>query len=390
VTVADPRSRRDRHDRGLTLVELLVTITIASFITAATFAFFAGQQRIYDVQSKLLGVQQNLWSSMDTLGRYARLAGKGMLGCVRADSDLAGPDQGDPPCGGTTAPQTGLRVYRSGTGFLRIAPLWIQNGASGAPDTLTIAYGNGASGNYTDATLATDIQTGRPMVPINVLTGETALFRVNEFLMLIEKGQANGDRGCTLFQLTGTDVAANRLLRDAAGSSWNPSADVAEMIPFSYIGGASPTGGVRIFGELTWVQFAIDRTGAPTVPPRLTMNRLDGTRGPEVLADGIEDMQIAYGCDVAGGAADGTLAEGTDSATRRTDEWTYNETGDVEPVGCNRPDAIRITLIARSLTPDNMLASVPGNVKPAAEDGAVGAVDLYRHRVATMAIYPRN
>jgi prepilin-type N-terminal cleavage/methylation domain-containing protein len=386
MTPRTPRLRR--ADAGLTLVELLVTLTIASFITAATFAFFAGQQRIYDAQSKLLGVQQNLWSSMDTVSRYLRQSGKGMLGCVRPDSDGAGPDPGDPVCGSATAPQTGLRAYRSGTGFLRIAPLWIKNGAAGAPDTLTVAYGLNASGNFTDATLATDIQAGKTTVPIKVLNGETPIFRANDFMMLIEKSQANGDRGCTLFQVTGADVATNAILYDSAGSVWNPGADVAAMVPFSYIGGASPTGGVRNFGELTWVQFAIDRSGS--APPRLTMNRLDGTRGAEVLADGIEDMQIAYACDVAGGAPDGNLDEGTDAATRRTDEWTYNESGDVEPIGCNRPDAIRITLIARSLAPDSALAQVPGNQKPAAEDGALGAADQFRHRVATMAIYPRN
>jgi hypothetical protein len=375
-------------DGGLTLVEVLVTITIASFITAATFAFFAGQQRIYDTQSKVLNVQQSLWSSMDTVSRYVRQAGKGMLGCVRPDSDGAGPDLGDPPCGGATAPQTGLRAYRAGTGFLRIAPLWIKNGAAGAPDTLTIAYGLNASGNFTDATLANDISAGRTTLPINVLPNETLGFRAGEFMMLIERSQANGDRGCTLFQVTGTTLATNTVLKDSAGSTWNPTADVAAMVPFSYIGGASPTGGVRNFGELTWIQFAIDSSGS--APPRLTMNRLDGTRGPEVLADGIEDMQIAYACDVTGGSADGNLDEGTDSATRRIDEWTYNESGDVEPVGCNRPDAIRITLIARSLTPDTTLAAALGNAKPAAEDGAAGAVDQYRHRIATMAVYPRN
>jgi prepilin-type N-terminal cleavage/methylation domain-containing protein len=385
--VARPRQAR-RPDRGLTLVEVLVTITIASFITAATFAFFAGQQRIYDTQSKVLNVQQNLWSSMDTVTRYLRLAGKGMLGCVRPDSDAAGPDTGDPPCGGATAPQTGLRAYRAGTGFLRIAPLWIKNGAAGAPDTLTVAYGLNASGNFTDATLANDIPAGRNTLPVNVLVNETLGFRAGEFMMLIERSQANGDRGCTLFQVTGTTVATNTILKDSTGSSWNPTADVANMVPFSYIGGASPTGGVRNFGELTWVQFAIDSTGS--APPRLTMNRLDGTRGPEVLAEGIEDMQIAYACDVAGGAPDGNLDEGTDPATRRTDEWTYNESGDVEPVGCTRPDAIRITLIARSLSPDTTLSMALGNAKPAAEDGVAGAVDQFRHRLATMAIYPRN
>jgi prepilin-type N-terminal cleavage/methylation domain-containing protein len=384
---ASPHRPRQR-DRGLTLVEVLVTITIASFITAATFAFFAGQQRIYDTQSKVLGVQQNLWASMDTVSRYLRLSGKGMLGCVRPDSDGAGPDPGDPPCGSATAPQTGLRAYRSGTGFLRIAPLWIQNGAAGAPDTLTIAYGLNASGNFTDATLASDVPAGQTTTDIKVLTNETLGFRTGEFMMLVERSQANGDRGCTLFQVTGTAPATNVLLKDAAGSSWNPVADVAAMVPFTYIGGATPTGGVRNFGELTWIQFAIDSSGS--APPRLTMNRLDGTRGPEVLADGIEDMQIAYACDVAGGAPDGNLDEGTDSGTRRTDEWTYNESGDVEPIGCSRPDAIRITLIARSLTPDTTLAAALGNAKPASEDGVAGAVDQYRHRVATMAVYPRN
>ena len=367
---------------------MLVTITIASFITAATFAFFAGQQRIYDTQSKVLGVQQNLWSAMDTVSRYVRLAGKGMLGCVRPDSDAAGPDPGDPVCGGATAPQTGLRAWRSDTGFMRIAPLWIKNGAAGAPDTLTIAYGLNSSGNFTDATLANDVQANRTTVPINVLANETLGFRAGEFMMLIERSQANGDRGCTLFQVTGTTPGTNTVLKDSTGSIWNPVADVAAMVPFAYIGGASPTGGVRNFGELVWIQFAIDSSGS--APPRLTMNRLDGTRGPEVLADGVEDMQIAYACDVKNGAPDGNLDEGTDSATRRTDEWTYNEGGDVEPVGCNRPDAIRITLVARSLAPDTTLAAALGNAKPAAEDGAAGAVDQYRHRVATIAIYPRN
>jgi prepilin-type N-terminal cleavage/methylation domain-containing protein len=388
--MARPAHHLRRPDRGLTLVEVMVTITIASFITAATFAFFAGQQRIYDTQSKLLGVQQNLWSAMDTVGRYVRLSGKGMLGCVRPDSDGAGPDLGDPSCGGSTAPQTGIRAWRNGTGSLRIAPLWIKNGASGAPDTLTIAYGLNASGNFTDATLASDIQTGKTTVPVSVLAGETVGFRANEFMLLVEKAQANGDRGCTLFQVTGIDVATNTLLKASAGSSWNPAADIAAMVPFSYIGGAAPTGGVRNIGELTWIQFAIDTSGGPSVPPRLTMNRLDGTGGAEVLADGIEDMQVAFACDITGGSPDGDLAEGTDTATRRTDEWIYNESGDVEPAGCSRPDAIRITLMARSLTPDTTLSAVAGNAKPAAEDGVAGTADQYRHRVATMSIFPRN
>jgi hypothetical protein len=380
--------RARQRDAGLTLVELMITIILASLVTTATFAFFSGQQMVYDTQSKLLTTQQNVWSSIEVVSRYLRSAGGGMFGCVRPDSDGAGSDTGDPGPGSAATPLTGIRAFRSGTGVIRIPPLWIQNGAAGAPDTLTVAYGSGASGTFSDATLGAAVT--QPLDPITTLPGQSVRFLTGEFILLVDRAQANGDRGCTMFQVTGTVPLSNTLVR-ATTSVWNPGTNVANFVPFTYPGGVTTsTGGIRTFGQLTWVQFAIDRTGAPAVPPRLTMNRLDGTNGPEVLADGIEDMQIAYACDLAGGGADGVLAEGTDSATRAVDEWTYNEPGEAVQAGCIRPDAVRITLIGRSLTVDNLLFNVPGNAKPAAEDGAAGATDQYRHRVATASIYPRN
>jgi prepilin-type N-terminal cleavage/methylation domain-containing protein len=381
------RGRR-RGDAAFTLVELMVTIAIAGLVSAGTFAFFSGQQTIYDVQSKLLTVQQTVWSAMDTVTRSLRSAGGGMLGCVRADADLAGVDTGDPPPGGATAPQTGLRVSRSGV-VSRIAPLWIKNGVAGAPDTLTIAYGSGASGSFSDAALAAPVT--QPLTPIQTLAGQTVRFLTGEFILLVNGEETNGDRGCTLFQLTGIAVATNTLQTTSAGSTWNSSTNVAGLVPFTYLAGSVVVkGGIRNFGQLTWIQFAIDSTGAPAVPPRLTMNRLDGARGPEVLAEGIEDMQISYGCDLAPvGAPDGVVSEGTDAATRLTDEWTYNQTGDVPQVGCNRPDAVRITLIGRSLSADALLSTVT-NAKPAAEDGVAGTADRFRHRVATVSVHPWN
>jgi prepilin-type N-terminal cleavage/methylation domain-containing protein len=383
--------RRDGQ-AGLTLVEIMVTLVVASLVTTATFAFFAGQQSIYETQSKLLTTQQNLWASMDMVSRYLRSAGGGMVGCVRPDSDGSGPDPGDPGPGSTATPLTGLRAWRNGVGAFRIPPIWIQNGAGGLPDTLTVAYGNGATGTFIDATLGADVPSGTPLAAITTLAGQSARFFNNEFALLVDKGQANGDRGCSLFQITGIVAATNTLQHDLTGSQWDPGTNIAGVIPFTYPGGSAlSTGGVRNFGQLVWVQFAINSTGSPGVPPRLTMNRLDGTNGPEVLAEGIEDMQIAYACDLQpAGVPDGVLSEGTDSATRLTDEWTYNEPLDVAQAGCNRPDAIRITLIARSLTPDDMLSGVPGNTKPAAEDGVAGSADQFRHRIATVSVYPRN
>jgi len=106
---------------------------------------------------------------------------------------------------------------------------------------------------------------------------------------------------------------------------------------------------------------------------------------------GIEDLQIAYACDIQPSTdGDGVFTEGTDSTTKKADEWTYNVGGDVPPAGCNRPQAVRITIVARSTEVDTTLAGLATNRKPATEDGVAGAIDAYRHRVLTTTVYPRN
>jgi prepilin-type N-terminal cleavage/methylation domain-containing protein len=379
---------RRTRDRGMTIVELLITLIVASLVAGATFTFFAGQQKIYDVQTDILNLQQNLWASMETLARYTRASGAGMHSCVR---EVDGADPGDPVPGGAVSPDTGLRVWRDGV-FSRIPPLWIQNGAAGAPDTITIAYGEGASGSFRNASLLTTIPAGQSTNPINLLPGQARSFLPDEFALLVQGNRADNDVGCTLFQITNVDFGADRLDHIAADSIWNTAANTAQMVPWDFIGNADPTlatGGVRSFGTLRYVQFAVDTVANP---PTLTMNILTEAQGPQVLAEGIEDMQIAYACDLqpAVPGPDGVLSEGTDAATRAADEWTYNVAGDVPPNACKRPAAVRITLMARALNADGTLSDLPGNAKVAAEDGNAGAADLFRHRVAAVTVYPRN
>jgi prepilin-type N-terminal cleavage/methylation domain-containing protein len=388
--------RRPPRDAGLTLIELMITIIVASLVAASTFVFFVGQQRIYDTQTKLLNVQQNVTAAMELITRYVRASGTGMLGCVRPDTDGAGPDTGDavpvgPATPLTAAPAAGLRAYLNGVGVVRVPPLWITNGTAGAPDTLTVAFGNGSFGNWFDtelaATMVKDTNTGALLTP----AGLTSTFRTGEFALLMDVGQTilratpfYADRGCTLFQITGIDAASNQLLHDAT-SKWNPAGNVANLVPFDYVGGASPTpSAIRNFGTLTWVRFAI-RPGTANTAPALTLERLDLGTAPEVLSDGIEDLQVAYACDNA--PDDGELPDGPN---KLTDEWVLNVAADPIPAACNRPDALRITLVARSITADTLLSGVAANAKPAIEDGAAGAPDTFRHRVVTTTVFLRN
>lgn len=401
VTMTQPPQRPAPHrEAGVTLVELLVTMVIAGLVTSSTFLFFAGQKQVYETQTKVLNIQQNLWGAMETITRNLRAAGTGMVGCVRPDSDGAGPDNGDPPPvsgPGNTAPLTGMRVFLDAAmvnaiplyplGSARIAPLWIQNGPAGTPDSVIVAYGVGTSGNYSDAVMTSTTPMGTPRTDITVgPAGAGAAFRVNEFIALVDRLGApttNFDIGCTMFQIV--RVAADVLDVTSAGSPWNPPVNIATMVPFAY---DNANGGVRNFGQLNWVRFAINNAGPA---PVLQMTRLDTALAPQTLSEGIEDMQIAYACDLQttlpGTPPDGALPDNGNN----TDEWVYNVAGDVPPVnGCNRPQAIRITLLARSVNPDENLRGMPTNRKAAIEDGIEGPIDMFRHRSISTTVFPRN
>ena len=392
-----PRPSRPRlaRDAGLSLVELLITMVIALVVAASTFTFVAGQQRIYETQSRLVIVQQNLAVTSELLVRMVRAAGSGMAGCVRGDSDGLGGEPGAPaPVGPalplTAAPQAGLRAYLRGQGTLRIPPLWITNGAAGAPDTITVAYGSGGFGSWKDTETASAIPFGKPTSTLKIPGGAGSMFRKDEFVLLFDDQDAPdrgapfyNDRGCSLFRITDLDGTLTEIQRDSV-SDWNPASDLqgADMIPFDYGVGTA----VRQMGRLNWIRFAIQPAAGPDTNPALTMQRLDDGSPAQVIAEGIVDLQVAYACDNS--PDDGQLREGPD---RSTDEWVLNASGEAIPAGCGKPDAIRLTLVARSLTRDILLADSTTNLKPASEDAALATVsDQYRYRTTTTTIYPRN
>lgn len=442
---------RRAPEPGMTLVELMVTMVIASIVAASTFMFFAGQQRVYETQTKMLNVQQNAWAAMEVLTRFVRASGSGMYGCVRPvggivpappltrTPDATPDDSDDPPAlpnvhGLSQVPNAGLRANSGGT-MQRIPPLWIVDqadptqtntaGIKAQTDVITVAFGNRASGTTCDASLSTNINVNNVPSSITTAGGYGVTFQANEFILLVSNpNTASGflsDIGCTLFQISSVSVD-NLLL--ASTKPWNPASNVPSMIPFTYLAaGCAPSppsgpvsnAGIRNLGEFWWVRFAVrttDQNGnylSNQGIPVLTMERLDGSdpNGPQVLAEGIEDLQVAFACDLN---ADGLLSEGQ-GAGRATDEWTLNSPNDVIAMNraakCNQPSAIRITLVARSLTEDNGIdanqnfngpptvenhvratccgdPSDPSTTKPAT------CCDQYRRRVLSTTVYPRN
>jgi Tfp pilus assembly protein PilW len=454
----------------MTLVELMVTMIIAAIVAASTFMFFAGQQRVYETQTKMLNVQQNVWASMEVLSRFVRSEGSGMYGCVRPVGGIVAslplnrslgvnPDVSDDPpvfppnpAGVVTAhdlalarrPSAGLRAYNAATGQVqRIPPLWIVDQVAGNDasiagivpntDVITVAFGNRSSGTNFDTTLLGNVTTTTGTIATAL--GSSVMFQAGEFMLLIgapPMGTIVSDIGCTLFQITSVTSAGDVLnhatgtttacspppTTGCTGSVWNPPSAIANMIPGGGYDISKAGTGVRNFGEFWWVRFAI-RTkdangvalttlGIPGVThdvPVLTMERLDGSPnapvGPQVLAEGIEDLQVAYACDLN---ADGVLAEDPNNpANPVTDEWMLNDSNDViattNAAKCNQPSAVRLTLVARSVTEDNGIdATLTDNGRPKVENHGVHTPDnnfttgrdQFRRRVLTTTVYPRN
>jgi prepilin-type N-terminal cleavage/methylation domain-containing protein len=432
-------TRRRRTEGGMTLVEIMITLVISSIIAASTFMFFAGQQRIYDTQTKILNIQQNLWAAMEVVARYARASGSGMYECVRpaSYSNGAPPQNGarllstspsDSPLTPNLAnrPNTGLRANTPGTNTMQwIPPLWIVNNSTTDTalnvatntDILTVAFGNRTSGTDYDAKLALAFASTAPATTLSLSgTSMGSMFRQWEFILLLVTpdwgygNDPNNDRGCTLLQVTTADPNTTSTLDHTAtadpktGLTWNPPGNVGGMlVGGGYVGGSA---GVRNFGSLTWVSFFIQRVGQGVPFLMMQQRHLGGNASqPQVLAEGIEDLQIAFACDTGSifGAnlaqVNGDLDEGSDAATRKTDEWWNNVPGDTLPLQgsqgfCNLPTAIRITLVARTLSPDDLIdPAVSGNGPLDVEDHQYAAprpTDQFRRRVLTTTVYPRN
>jgi prepilin-type N-terminal cleavage/methylation domain-containing protein len=428
--------RRGR-DAGMTLVEIMITLVISSIIAASTFMFFAGQQRIYETQTKLLNIQQNLWAAMEVLARYTRASGSGMYECVQPASFYnatldngsrllsASPSDGPLTANLTAPPQTGLRAYDATAGAMQfIPPLWIVNNSSDTgvvanTDVITVAFGNRTSGTDVDATLALNLASTATSSTISLTGTNTGnMFRLGEFILLLTTPSwgygtdPTNSRGCTMFQITsdpsnGITLAHANSAIHSGDIVWNPSGSVSGMMPGG--GYVANSAGVRNFGQLTWVTFFV-QMGSNGIPNLMMQQRhLGGDSGKaQVLAEGVEDLQVSFACDTGTlgfyqlAALDGILNEGSGDVARQNDEWWNNVPGDSLPLVntdgfCNLPTAVRLTLVVRSLTPDDLIdgtSNGPMNVEDhrygTPPNYTDGPKDQFRRRVLTTTVYPRN
>lgn len=66
---------KSKSQSGLTLIELLIAMAIASVLLAAMVMAFHGQSTSYNTQQEITSLQENMWAAMQLMSRDIRMAG---------------------------------------------------------------------------------------------------------------------------------------------------------------------------------------------------------------------------------------------------------------------------------------------------------------------------
>lgn len=391
---------RRNNQAGLTITEMMISVLLAGMLSGGLFYMTSGQQRTYNSQMEAMVTQEGLWGAAAYLKRQIRLAGNGFGRCPNGDI--------------TRAPNQpvihALRVF-NGCNLLdkSMTGPWISetdtcSGANGrtSSDTLMISYLDDRAGTPEANPPVKLIQApaaGPTLASFTVSNGRS--LQVNDWLMV--QDLATTSRECALRVLT---------------SVTNPNGPGTTLSTKFYSGGAAASGNYSagLVVDLrrdpsSWTStppttlipryFAIDRTtaGFPRLitwqPPRASWNTTNPRNGVisngnyEVVAEGIEDMQISWACDVND---DQTLSEGSGATARQSDEWAYNVASDTLPncaANTKMPNIqlLRITLIARAKAADPQFNL---GFRPAAEDRQAGTIADDKSTSGNSGTYPRK
>jgi hypothetical protein len=156
--------------------------------------------------------------------------------------------------------------------------------------------------------------------------------------------EPGSDKACTLLRAVRDprSIRGSCILRFPPAAGHVPPEGLARILPPG--GYAAGTRVMRPGQREEPFKFSIDRRPRePGLAPRLVRWRRSDRRDLEVVAEGVEEMHLAWACDENG---DGLFTEGDTEAGKRGDEWGNNVQGDVAPA-CLSPPGCRGSGCAR-------------------------------------------
>jgi type IV pilus assembly protein PilW len=155
-----------KKEEGVTLIELMIVLVIATFLVAGIYSLFITQSRSYSVQDQVAGVQQDARAALNIMARDIRMAGLGIGGGSGT---------------GFTDGSNSVTLASNPAGSTFNYALEPVNRAN-APDTITVIYGavrlgtvaiSGVTGNSITLTSAvpSDIPTTAILIAFDLQKG---------------------------------------------------------------------------------------------------------------------------------------------------------------------------------------------------------------------------
>jgi prepilin-type N-terminal cleavage/methylation domain-containing protein len=386
------RSGRRSRAAGFTLAEMIVTLAIFSIVVLGILAMFDMNGRIARVEGRVTDMQQSLRAGQQDVVRTVRMAARGGLPMalypdtataftgrfmpnglpievdnnVAADYKVAG--NAEAPVVQGTDVVTVRGVFSS---------LYLSNPA-GAGLTLTDANNDGRpeSGvlilsqtsptgvpqdlqSVADAIDAT--QNGQPEAYLLVSPLEDAIFAVVEIDPASTYVKSGGviTQATVRFNASGT-ARSDLFIKLSPGGAFPKTmtsvaySGVLEEYRY-YIRDPGPLKGKIQANKGNQLEPTLAR--ARLYPGTTIPYKNDTVNLHEEIADDVFDLQATLGIDLNG---DEIVTEGTDAATRKNDEWLFNETGDVTTAATwngtaadpRRLSYLRITTLARTAGAD--------------------------------------
>lgn len=343
-----------RDEQGLTLRELMWTLAVLALLAAGLYQMLSEQSASYQRELHDERSRRALEGATTFIQRELRRAGSGFGGCKGAIRRWDG--QGKKT---RATSLVALRVYNDCN--LLLTPARRCPDGSGA-DSFSVAYADDpAVGSLRSMSLMAAMPSSAPHSALIVRS--PGHFRRGDQLLL----SAPEGGTCTLLRLTANPrpLGAFYELPHAASKGLNPPAELNIFPPGGYPRGSLVT---RV-GPMTRVRHFAVASRRP-YPALVTWTQADA-RPPrdsgalEVVAEGIEDLQLSWACD-----ANGNGRYEQDRAHPERDEWAYTCANDKLPrCGDTPAGRVRLTLIARPRIAD---PDFEAGRRPAAEDRAAG------------------
>jgi type IV pilus assembly protein PilW len=333
------------RSRGFTLIELMVSMALFGLIAAGAMSLVVSGARTQSHSARVDVAQTSLRAAMDFITRDVLSASAGAsTGMIMNTAGLSVPavdfttttqniTSGAPYASGTDK----LDLYNTDASTLAQIPLATGAGATTAAPTMLTSVSQ-----YTQF-----VSTSSPY---------------NSYVQISDFTNA------AIAQLTNATSTTLTLANLKMGFGVN-----AWVMPSRHV-----------VYQVSDTQFTV--ANASLQNNTMLMMSVNGSAF-QPLAEGIEDMQIAYGFDTN---SDGVVTEVGTAAD--DDEWLYNKTGDTVKVTFTIANLrkIRVTLIAKSTSVDSGQTNFPG--RPAAEDHAASgtATDGFVRRILRTEIAVRN